>query len=381
MAVPIYYLEVNIICILILLMIMEKVRDENKTSKTYNIYLKLLISITLFLVCDLLAGVFIETMFLVSKFILLLSNSLYFLFGVLNVYYFNEYLGVRTEFIQDRKGKLFRVLPVLIVIIMLVFNLFVKNIFFIDEFNLYHQGKMLFLYYVISYSYFIDVIVNFVTTWKKGKRSQQELKKLVILALLPLIALIVQIFNHRTTLIGVGFTISVLMIFLDGVKNNSTIDELTGINNRRAFNISANKLFSDNNNVMFLMLTDVNDFKKINDEYGHLMGDRALVDIAFMLKMAIKETKKNYFLARFGGDEFIIVGKYDNEDTIKELIDSIKKEEGLINNSNKSYKITMSIGYAIKNNSHLSVDDLISEADAAMYANKKEIKKKNKKVA
>ncbi len=381
MAVPIYYLEVNIICILILLMIMEKVRDENKTSKTYNIYLKLLISITLFLVCDLLAGVFIETMFLVSKFILLLSNSLYFLFGVLNVYYFNEYLGVRTEFIQDSKGKLFRVWPVLIVIIMLIVNLFVKNIFFIDEFNLYHQGKMLFLYYVISYSYFIDIIVNFVTTWKKGKRSQQELKKLVILALLPLIALIVQIFNHRTTLIGVGFTISVLMIFLDGVKNNSTIDELTGINNRRAFNISANKLFSDNNNVMFLMLADVNDFKKINDEYGHLMGDRALVDIAFMLKMAIKETKKNYFLARFGGDEFIIAGKYDNEDTIKELIDSIKKEEGLINNSNKSYKITMSIGYAIKNNSHLSVDDLISEADAAMYANKKEIKKKNKKVA
>lgn len=381
MAVPIYYLEVNIICILILLMIMEKVRDENKTSKTYNIYLKLLISITLFLVCDLLAVVFIETMFLVSKFILLLSNSLYFLFGALNVYYFNEYLGVRTEFIQDSKGKLFRALPVLIVIIMLVVNLFVKNIFFIDEFDLYHQGKMLFLYYVISYFYFIDVIVNFVTTWKKEKRSQQELKKLVILALLPLIALIVQILNHRTTLIGVGFTISVLMIFLDGVKSNSTIDELTGINNRRAFNISANKLFSDNNNVMFLMLADVNDFKKINDEYGHLMGDRALVDIAFVLKMAIKETKKNYFLARFGGDEFIIVGKYDNEDTIKELIDSIKKEEGLINNSNKSYKITMSIGYAIKNNSHLSVDDLINEADATMYANKKQIKKKNKKVA
>ena len=362
-------------------MIMEKVRDENKTSKTYNIYLKLLISITLFLVCDLLAVVFIETMFLVSKFILLLSNSLYFLFGALNVYYFNEYLGVRTEFIQDSKGKLFRVLPVLIVIIMLVVNLFVKNIFFIDEFNLYHQGKMLFLYYVISYFYFIDVIVNFVTTWKKEKRSQQELKKLVILALLPLIALIVQIFNHRTTLIGVGFTISVLMIFLDGVKSNSTIDELTGINNRRAFNISANKLFSDNNNVMFLMLADVNDFKKINDEYGHLMGDRALVDIAFVLKMAIKETKKNYFLARFGGDEFIIVGKYDNEDTIKELIDSIKKEECLINNSNKSYKITMSIGYAIKNNSHLSVDDLIEEADVNMYMNKKELKKKSKKAA
>ena len=381
MAVPIYYLEVNIICILILLMIMEKIRDENKVLKTYSIYRKLLISIILFSTSDLLAGVFRGTMFPVSKFILLLSNSLYFLFGILNAYYFNEYLGVRTEFIQENKGKFFRALPVLIVIIMLIVNLFIKNIFFIDEFNLYHRGNMLFLYYVISYSYFINVIVNFIMTWKKERRSQQELKRLSIFALLPVMALVIQIFNYGITLIGVGFTISVLMIFLDGEKNNSTIDELTGINNRRAFNISANKLFAVDNSAMFLMLMDANDFKKINDEYGHLMGDKALVDIAHMLKAAIKGTKKNYFLARFGGDEFIIVGRYDNEGTIKELIDSIKREESLINNSDKPYKITMSIGYAVKNDSHLSVADLISEADEAMYANKKQIKKKNKKVA
>lgn len=84
----------------------------------------------------------------------------------------------------------------------------------------------------------------------------------MVFALIPVLSLVVQIFNYGITLIGIGFTISVLMIFLDGEKNNSTIDELTGVNNRRAFNIFGNKLFNDKNDGMFLMLMDANDFKK-----------------------------------------------------------------------------------------------------------------------
>lgn len=84
----------------------------------------------------------------------------------------------------------------------------------------------------------------------------------MVFALIPVLSLVVQIFNYGITLIGIGFTISVLMIFLDGEKNNSTIDKLTGVNNRRAFNIFGNKLFNDKNDGMFLMLMDANDFKK-----------------------------------------------------------------------------------------------------------------------
>ena len=115
---------------------------------------------------------------------------------------------------------------------------------------------------MISYSYFISVIINLFSTWKTEKISHQELKRLMVFALIPVLSLVVQIFNYGITLIGIGFTISVLMIFLDGEKNNSTIDELTGFNNRRAFNIFGNKLFNDKNDGMFLMLMDANDFKK-----------------------------------------------------------------------------------------------------------------------
>ena len=72
---PIYYLEVNIICIAILLMIMEKIHDENKTLRTFNTYKKLLISIIVFSTFDLIAGVFKGTMFPISKIILLISNT------------------------------------------------------------------------------------------------------------------------------------------------------------------------------------------------------------------------------------------------------------------------------------------------------------------
>lgn len=196
---------------------------------------------------------------------------------------------------------------------------------------------------MISYSYFISVIINLFSTWKTEKISHQELKRLMVFALIPVLSLVVQIFNYGITLIGVGFTISVLMIFLDSEKNNSTIDELTGVNNRRAFNIFGNKLFNDKNDGMFLMLMDANDFKKINDVYGHLVGDKALIDIANMLKTAIKNTKKDYFLARLGGDEFIIVGNCENETTIKELITNIKKEETRVNSNHNPYRISMSI--------------------------------------
>lgn len=60
---PIYYLEVNIICIVILLMIMEKIHDENKTLRTFNTYKKLLISIIVFSTFDLIAGVLKERCF------------------------------------------------------------------------------------------------------------------------------------------------------------------------------------------------------------------------------------------------------------------------------------------------------------------------------
>ena len=150
---------------------------------------------------------------------------------------------------------------------------------------------------------------------------------------------------------------------------------MTGVYNRRDFNKRANKIFYSNKS-MFLMLMDVDDFKIINDKYGHLEGDKALIQIADILNMAINNTNKNYSLARYGGDEFVIVGNVQNKNEVAQLIAKIEEEEKKYNKeTNNKYNIKLSIGCALQNDNHTSVEDLIKEADNLMYAKKR--KKKN----
>ena len=150
---------------------------------------------------------------------------------------------------------------------------------------------------------------------------------------------------------------------------------MTGVYNRRAFNKRANKIYYSNKS-MFLMLMDADDFKIINDKYGHLEGDQALIQIAYILNSAINNTHKNYSLARYGGDEFVIVGNIQNKDEVAQLINQIEEEEKKYNKeTNNKYNIKLSIGYALQNDNHTSVEDLIKEADALMYAKKR--KRKN----
>ena len=117
------------------------------------------------------------------------------------------------------------------------------------------------------------------------------------------------------------------------------------------------------------MLIDADDFKLINDKYGHLEGDKALVKITNILKKAISNTGKDHFLARYGGDEFIIVGKVNSKTDIEELIRYIEDEENKYNENNESkYKISLSIGYSLRNDTHTSVEEVRKKfAEEDMY--------------
>ena len=193
--------------------------------------------------------------------------------------------------------------------------------------------------------------------------------------MLPVVSAGIQNYNYGIILGQVGFTLSELLIYFNNQKKEANYDELTGIYNRRAFRKMANKIFYSNKS-MFLMLMDADDFKIINDKYGHLEGDKALIQIAYILNRAINNTHKNYSLARYGGDEFVIVGNIQNKDEVTQLITKIEEEEKKYNKeTNNKYNIKLSIGYALQNDNHTSVEDLIKEADNLMYAKKR--KRKN----
>jgi diguanylate cyclase (GGDEF)-like protein len=159
------------------------------------------------------------------------------------------------------------------------------------------------------------------------------------------------------------------------VRELSMIDPLTGINNRHYFNEvlqrETEKVRRYKNKICMLMV-DVDDFKSINDNYGHLTGDRVLCDIADILKESLRESD---VVARFGGDEFTILMPEAGEKEGLELSERIQK---LINNWNEKnvipgVKIAVSIG--VHSADKDDVDNILLNADNEMYR-AKSIRKK-----
>ena len=371
---PIYYLEINIICIIILLAIFDKFKDESLNNSSDKYYEKTLLATISFSLFALISGIFNGTSYNFSQIILIISHSLYFFSESLIGYFYTNYILKRINLQEKRKYKFILYIPLILSIFFLIINFFQKTLFTISIDNLYSPSKYLYLYNLINAVYVLIIITNLISYYFYNKNSKSEIKSLILFTLLPVVSAGIQNYNYGIILGQVGFTLSELLIYFNNQKKEANYDELTGVYNRRAFNKRANKIYYSNKS-MFLMLMDADDFKIINDKYGHLEGDKALIQIAYILNRAINNTHKNYSLARYGGDEFVIVGNVQNKNEVAQLIAKIEEEEKKYNKeTNNKYNIKLSIGYALQNDNHTSVEDLIKEADNLMYAKKRKKK-------
>lgn len=372
---PIYYLEINIICIIILMAIFDKFKDESLNNYSDKYYEKTLLATISFSLFALISGIFNGTSYNFSQIILIISHSLYFFSESLIGYFYTNYILKRINLQEKRQYKFILYIPLILSIFFLIINLTKKILFTISIDNLYSPGKYIYLYNLINVVYVLIIITYLISYYFYNKNSKNEIKSLILFTLLPVVSAGIQNYNYGIILGQVGFTLSELLIYFNNQKKEANYDELTGVYNRRAFNKRANKIYYSNKS-MFLMLMDADDFKIINDKYGHLEGDKALIQIAYILNRAINNTHKNYSLARYGGDEFVIVGNIQNKDEVAQLINQIEEEEKKYNKeTNNKYNIKLSIGYALQNDNHTLLEDLIKEADALMYAKKR--KRKN----
>jgi diguanylate cyclase (GGDEF)-like protein len=112
---------------------------------------------------------------------------------------------------------------------------------------------------------------------------------------------------------------------LQKLKRLAVLDELTGLYNRRGFKSLATEDLEkaiENKHTVFIIYFDIDDFKTINDTYGHDKGDDALRWVSNKL---ISTFRQNDILARFGGDEFVALGTIRNSDEIETIETRLKK--------------------------------------------------------
>ena len=148
-------------------------------------------------------------------------------------------------------------------------------------------------------------------------------------------------------------------------------DSLTGLWNRRWARIMIEQAIArleEAQEVFSVALIDVNDFKKINDVRGHLVGDQVLTKIAHTL---MEFTVENIMFFRLGGDEFLIVAsKVDQQQMHQICGDIVKTVDQTMSDS--GYPVSLSIGMATYSDTARSVSEILHEVDLEMYRHKTE---------
>ena len=148
------------------------------------------------------------------------------------------------------------------------------------------------------------------------------------------------------------------------LKEASTTDTLTGVKNRFAFRRDYSERFTNGSRV-HVMMADIDNFKKINDEYGHAAGDEALRSVGVILKNHFGEES----CYRYGGDEFLISCTDISESDFTGVLDKVKQDIGeLSENRQNRYRLMISAGYVYGIIDH--PDDLrlmLRQADANLY--------------
>jgi len=276
------------------------------------------------------------------------------------------------------EGKTRRLLYPLFVInavnaVMVVLSQYFGWLYYIDLDNIYHRGP-LFLFpvsitIVLIFAAYVLVVVN------RKKIEKKYYFSLVFFAVPPFVCIILQIIFYGISLVLNSVVLSSLIVFLNIQNQNMHTDYLTGVNNRKKLEIYLKEKISTSteNKTFSAIMIDLDDFKFINDTFGHDMGDNALETCAKLLKSCIRSTD---FIARFGGDEFCIVldvsDKINLEAVVCRINDCIEKYNEL---GAKPYKLNFSMGYAVYDyHSHMTVEEFQKHIDTLMYENKRKNK-------
>ena len=265
-------------------------------------------------------------------------------------------------------------IPLLVFLAVLATSPWTGAIFYLDENNYYVRGNLFYLHTGVTMFYVMGASVWALIRCGKEKQEERrdEIRSLAYFAVLPICGGLIQVAFYGLELLLPFTAASLLMVYINIQQKQVTRDALTGLNNRRRLDqyLMEEEERNRGKEACHLMLIDVDRFKKINDTYGHVTGDHVLKMVADQMKKVFGANRS--FLARYGGDEFVIILKGQSDEAVAAEILALREDIAKMNwGDGCPWKISISVGCVKYGEESVhSMSELVKLADSRMYKEK-----------
>jgi len=368
-----YYAQIDIFAILILMIVLLNMRRfSDLRSQPQRLFSLLALSIIVNIVADFLAHILDGSS---SAAGLEATVVLLFILNPVTAYLWFLYTDYYLFGDEQRLKKLMlpAAAPLAVNAVFALVNPLTGWMFTLDEDNTFHNGKLVFILYSVIYVYMAAAAYQLLRSRKKLAKG--ELLPMLLYALPPFLGSLVQAYYYRVLLIWPLTALSLLVIYTFVQSKTIHTDHLTNLFNRREFDKRLMELTAKKHSDILLagIVMDVDNFKQINDRYGHKAGDSALRAFCSVMRDSFRQDD---FIARTGGDEFAVILELK---TATQLDRILRRLQANINAFNRSgalpFPLSVSTGSGLFDPSTVSSPAVFFEMlDARMYENKKKKK-------
>ena len=366
------HIEIDALCVLILCVIaIQSYRNVSQQLDRVlfrNMVLGIIATLTLDIAWLVIEGRTFPGAILLNRVV----NALFLSMGVVLGCLWYLYVLAKLGYNISRRMSLLMMLPGILAAALNLVSLYTEWTFYVTPENVYYRGPYFWLQTVGSLGMLLISMIHILIRLfdRSAVLSRKDALKLLWFYIIPIVGTFLTLPYTGMPGVWTCAAISMVLIYMDNQDEEILRDSLTGLNNRKTLDST----FADYSrqaapgHELYLYMIDLNDFKRINDTFGHTTGDQALVATAKVLTQSITDIRG--IIARFGGDEFLIMGFFPGDDDAMAFKRTLRNNFEAYNSLQQlSFPLSVSIGFT-RYAPGQSFNAFIDAADSRLYAEK-----------
>ncbi|MCQ2249148.1 MAG: GGDEF domain-containing protein [Treponema sp.] len=366
--------EIGLFCIAILLVTLNSLLKSPYNRTEQYLFVRVIVFIIAYTLLNICKIIFLHVNFHSRILHLQILSVLYYpavMALAVTWFIYGEY-NLNLHLFHRRKLNKFFFYPTLAALALSVASLWTGWIVRVEG-NSIIRGQLFYIF--IAIPMLLNVLLLFHSFSKlsssQSTKQSEQYRTILIYSGTTIIFSILQLFVNYLPILCIGLALSVLKIFIILQSHMISLDPLTNISNRYQYEVYiADKIkkYRDSIDRIFIFLIDIDYFKKINDTYGHTEGDQALIRVANALRKASEN--RDAFIARYSGDEFILV--FNTDDELEVLNLKVELQDTLFEISQDlPYKLMISTGISEYKMEYKNAAEFLSSAETELCKIKK----------